>query len=119
MAKEKMDEESKAYLADILPVDPRVSTKPMFGSLGSFAGGHMFGGLFGSKVFARLPEEDRTTLLETEGAEEFSPMPGRPMKEYVAFPDSWREDREKAREWMDKAFAWVSTMPPKEPKKKK
>lgn len=119
MAFARPDEESKAFLASVLPVDPRVTTKPMFGNLGSFIKGNMFAGLYGQQVFIRLPDTDRLRLIEEEGATEFSPMPGKPMKEYVAIPEKWRQNPEAVREWMNRSLEWVEAMPEKLPAKKK
>jgi len=47
-----------------LPEDPRVQVRPMFGNLAGFSNGNMFIGLFGSAVFVRLGEDDRTELLK-------------------------------------------------------
>ncbi|MDN3017313.1 hypothetical protein PH210_14025 [Paenibacillus sp. BSR1-1] len=46
-------------------------------------------------------------------------MPGRPMKEYVALPEKWREEPDKIKEWIQRSITWVETMPEKVPKKKK
>jgi TfoX/Sxy family transcriptional regulator of competence genes len=115
---DKLDEEAKSYYASVVPADPRVLTKPMFGSLASFINGNMFAGLKGSEVFVRLSVEDRETLL-AEGATDFAPMPGKAMKEYASLPAAWRGDVERTREWLDRALEWVSGMPVKEPKRKK
>ncbi|MFY4777444.1 TfoX/Sxy family protein [Metabacillus sp. RGM 3146] len=115
----KPDEESKAFFASVIPIDPRIKIKPMFGNIGSFFNGNMFAGLFGSTVFVRLPENNRLRLLEIEGAAEFSPMPGRPMKEYVTFPEKWRHEPEKIQEWIQRSLQWVETMPEKVSAKKK
>lgn len=119
MAMPKHDEESKTFFTSVIPVEPRIMIKPMFGNLASFINGNMFAGLFGTKIFVRLPEQDRSRLLEEEGATEFSPMPGRPMKEYVAFPEKWRKDPDKIREWIQHSLLWVETMPEKGAAKKK
>ena len=47
-----------------VPEDPRVQVRPMFGNLAGFANGNMFIWLFGSAVFVRLGEDDRTELLK-------------------------------------------------------
>src|SRR4051812_49219546 len=109
----KPDEESKAFFASVIPVDPRIKIKPMFGNISSFLNGNMFSGLFGTTIFVRLSENDRLRLLEIEGAALFSPMPGRPMKEYVTFPDKWRHEPEKIQEWLQRSLQWVETMPEK------
>jgi TfoX/Sxy family transcriptional regulator of competence genes len=115
----KPDEETKSFFASVIPVEPRITIKPMFGNLAGFINGNMFTGLFGTKIFVRLPENDRHRLLEEEGAAEFSPMPGRPMKEYVTFPDEWRNEPDKMREWIQHSIEWVETMQEKVPSKKK
>ena len=75
----------------------------------------MFIGLFGSDVFVRLPEDDRAELLEEEEEEEgtsvFEVMPGRPMKEYVAFPTGWRERPDKTQSWVMRSLGWAGQMP--------
>mgnify|MGYP001125180775 CR=1 FL=1 len=119
MSMPKPDEESKVFFSSVIPVDPRIKIKPMFGNIASFLNGNMFAGLFGSTIFVRLPENDRLRLLEKEGAAEFSPMPGRTMKEYVAFPEEWRQEPEKIQEWIQRSIKWVETLPEKLSAKKK
>ncbi|WP_342043449.1 TfoX/Sxy family protein [Bacillus sp. OTU2372] len=98
------DEESKVFFSSVIPVDPLIKIKPMFGNIASFLNGNMFAGLFGSTIFVRLPENDRLRLLEEEGAAEFSPMPSRTLKEYVAFPEEWRHEPEKIQEWIQRSI---------------
>ena len=109
----KPDEASKAFFESLVPEDPRVQSRPMFGNRAAFVNGNMFLALFGSKVAVRLPEEDRATLLKQAGAEPFEPMPGKGMKEYVVLPDAWRKRRAKAVEWAERSFAWAAALPPK------
>lgn len=118
MTMPRPDEESKAFFASVIPVDPRITIKPMFGNIASFINGNMFSGLFGNQIFVRLPEMERLRLLNEEGATEFSPMPGRAMKEYVTIPDQWRQEPEKIQEWISLSLLWVGELPVKEPKKK-
>ncbi|MDN3017314.1 hypothetical protein PH210_14030 [Paenibacillus sp. BSR1-1] len=63
------DEDSKAFFSTVIPVDPRINIKPMFGNLASFINGNMSAGLFGPQIFVRLQE--RLRLLEEQGATEF------------------------------------------------
>lgn len=119
MSMPRPDEESKAFFAAVIPVNPRITIKPMFGNIGSFINGNMFSGLFGNQIFVRLPEEERLRLLKKEGASEFSPMPGRAMKEYITLPERWRQEPDKIREWIELSIAWVGEMPEKVSKKTK
>ena len=41
-------EADKDFFRSLLPDDPEVEVKPMFGNLGAFVHGNMFAGLFGS-----------------------------------------------------------------------
>lgn len=118
MSMPKPDDGSKEFFASIIPIDPRITIKPMFGNIGSFINGNMFSGLFGNQIFVRLPENERLRLLEEDGASEFSPMPGRAMKEYVTLPEQWRQEPDKIRDWIERSLSWVGEMPEKVSKKK-
>ena len=91
------DEETKAYFESVLPDDPRVQVKPMFGNVAGFLNGNMFMGLFGADLLVRLSEADRAEILQEDGTSIFEPMAGRPMKEYVAIPRSWRAEPDRVR----------------------
>ena len=114
----KPTEADKDYFRSIVPDDPRVEIKPMFGNLAAFVNGNMFMGLFGSDVGVRLPEAERASLLEIEGAGPFGPEE-RPMGEYVALPPVWRDEAERAAEWSERALDHIAALPPKVKKPKK
>jgi len=113
MSMPKPDDESKAYFRSLVPDDPRIQSRPMFGNLAAFVNGNMFLALFGSQVAMRLSNNDRADLLRQAGASPFEPMPGRPMEEYVVLPEAWRKSRKEADEWVGRSFAWTSQLPPK------
>jgi TfoX/Sxy family transcriptional regulator of competence genes len=119
MAMPRPDDETRAFFRTVLPDDPAIQTRPMFGNLAAFVNGNMFAGLYGSSTFVRLPPEGRAELLACEGAGPFEPMPGRPMGEYVVLPDAWRADPETAQSWVRRSFQWASRLPVKEKKEKK
>ncbi|BBH22939.1 hypothetical protein Back11_42840 [Paenibacillus baekrokdamisoli] len=114
----RTNEEMKQLFAAVMPGDPHIHIRPMFGNLAGFINGNMFTGLYGQQIFIRLPEEERSRLIEKEGATLFSPMPGKPMKEYVTIPEQWWEEPDKITAWIDQSLKWVSAMPEKVPKKK-
>ena len=114
----RIDEATRAYFDSLVPDDPRVQVRPMFGNVGAFVNGNMFVGVFGSDVFVRLAEADRAELLGEPGASRFEPMEGRPMAEYVTVPGSWREEPDRTRDWVGRSLSWASEMPPKQPKKR-
>jgi len=89
--------------------------RSMFGCPCGFLGGNMFMGLFGDQLFLRLSEPDRAKLLAEEGAEQFDPMGGRPMREYVVVPAGWLEGDadEELRAWIAKSARYAKSLPPK------
>jgi TfoX/Sxy family transcriptional regulator of competence genes len=109
----KPSDEDRAWFASLVPEAPDVHVRPMFGNLAAFVNGNMFLALLGSQVAVRLSEDDRETLLKQKGAGPFEPMKGRPMKEYVVLPETWRRSRAKAEEWVERSLEWASALPPK------
>jgi TfoX/Sxy family transcriptional regulator of competence genes len=106
---------TKALFASVMPDDPRVVVKPMFGNLGAFVNGNMFAGLFGATVGVRVSDVDRAALEDIEGTGPFGPE-GRPMGGYVGLPEAWAGDPAKAVPWVERAHAHVAGLPPKAPK---
>jgi len=101
----------------LVPDDTRVTVRPMFGNLSAFVNGNMFFGIFGTDFFLRLSTEDQKELLKNKGALMLEPTKGRPMKEYVVIPKSWRDHPETVRPWILKSLEWSSNLPPKKAKK--
>lgn len=89
--------------------------RKMFGYPAGFIGGNMTTGLHQESWIVRLPEETRRERVEA-GWSVFEPMPGRPMREYIALPDEVIADPDEARAWVERAAAYVRTLPPKPPK---
>src|SRR5438128_9549795 len=100
-------------LFDALQPDVGGERKQMFGYPCAFANGHLFTGLFQDTLFVRLGEADRATLLASRGARSFSPMEGRPMKEYVVLPGTMLEDEEAVKRWMRRGLGFAESLPPK------
>jgi TfoX/Sxy family transcriptional regulator of competence genes len=111
------DENSKEFFRSILPDDPRITIRPMFGNISAFVNGNMFTGLFGNDLFVRLSEESRKQLLENSGASLLEPMKGKPMKEYIVIPRTWRNQHQTVRLWVTRSLDWTSRLPPKKTKK--
>ena len=115
----KAEEPSKEFFTSMVPDDPRVTVRPMFGNLAAFVNGNMFLCLLGDDIAVRLPERERDALLREDGAAPFAPIPERPMKEYIAMPGAWREQPDRIREWVGRSLSWASEMPKKKPKRRK
>ncbi|MET3719281.1 TfoX/Sxy family protein [Arthrobacter sp. UYEF21] len=115
----KPSDADKERFRSLVPDHPGVSVKPMFGNLGAFVNGNMFAGLFGPTIGVKLSGKDREVLESTERTVPFGPVE-RPMGGYTGLPEMWNEegdgDDARARAWVEKAFGYVATLPPKEPK---
>lgn len=109
----RLDPATKSFYESILPKDPGIETRPMFGGLGSFVHGNMFAGALGTAVFVRLPERERGDLLREPGGGPFEPVKGHAMAEYATLPPAWVREPVRAREAAAKALAWAAAMPPK------
>ena len=95
-----------------------VEVRKMFGFPAASIGGTMVAGLHQESVMVRLPAGERESRL-ADGWSLFEPMPGRPMREYVALPEAVADDVAAVRHWVERAASYVRTLPPKAPKPRK
>jgi TfoX/Sxy family transcriptional regulator of competence genes len=85
----KPSEDAKAAFAKVVPDDPAVILKPMFGQLSAFVNGNMFCGIFGEELMLRLPA-DEIENIKKQGGRDFEPVAGHKMGGYVVVPGNWR-----------------------------
>ncbi len=78
-----------ARFRSLVPADPDVEVRPMFGNLGAFVHGNMFMGLLGADIGLKLTGGDADELRSVEGGGAFGP-PGRPMGGWALLPASAR-----------------------------
>jgi|SRR5579859_962757 len=102
---------------DAVVPGPPATPRKMFGYPAAFVTGNMFMGLFQEDMILRLPEAERSELLKV-GGRIFEPMPGRPMREYVAVPPALLANHEKLRPWVAKALEYGASLKPKPGKQK-
>ena len=98
---------------DLLVDLPLAERRQMFGCPCAFVGGQMFTGLHQENLFLRLSEADRAEFLKLDGARMFEPM-GRPMCEYVIVPPALLASSELLDPWLERAFQYAASLPPKE-----
>jgi TfoX/Sxy family transcriptional regulator of competence genes len=114
----KSSEEMVARFTEAVAGIEGLEQRKMFGYPAAFVGGNMTTGLHQESWIVRLPEPVRRERLEA-GWSIFEPMPGRPMREYVALPDEVIADPEQVRAWVERAVEYVRGLPPKKPKASK
>ena len=110
------DEKFEKFFRSILPDDPNVTIRPMFGNIAAFVNGNMFTGLYGEDMFVRLSDDDAKKLLTTKGASSFEPMKGRPMQGYTLIPRAWKSRPDLVRPWVSKSLNWTGKLPAKQKK---
>lgn len=110
-------EDAKAAFTKLVPDEPAITLKPMFGQLSAFVNGNMFCGLFGDDLVVRLPEAEITAVKE-QGGRDFEPMAGHKMGGYVMVPGSWRSKPAPAVALIKRSLAVTRAMPAKKPKSK-
>ena len=112
----KPSEADKERFRALMPESAGVEVKPMFGNLGAFVNGNMFAGLLGADIGVKLDQASGAELSAVPGRGPFGPGE-RPMGGYLSLPASLSDDEAAA--WLERARAYVATLPPKAPKPKK
>lgn len=107
----KPTEADKTRFRSLVPDDPRVETKPMFGNLGAFVNGNMFMGLYGDQIGIKLGPEDAAELARIEGSGPFGPAE-RPMGGYLTLPPGFAGMPEAA-QWVSRSLDFIARRPPK------
>jgi TfoX/Sxy family transcriptional regulator of competence genes len=97
----------------IVPPDPRVERRKMFGYPAAFVGSNLFMSLHQESLILRLSEGDRAEFLKLPGASLFEPMPGRPMREYVAVPEPILRQDAALAGWIRRSLGYATSLPAK------
>lgn len=119
MAWRKVPQENVELLANIVRAIPEAELRPMFGCPAYFINGNMFVGAHQEYMILRLSPADREEILQRDDVVTFTPMAGRPMKEYVIIPAVIFSSEAAFLPWLQKSRAYVSALPVKEAKVKK
>lgn len=106
-------EEAKAAFARLVPDEPAITIKPMFGQLSAFVNGNMFCGIFGEELVVRLPEVE-IAQVKRQGGRDFEPVAGHKMGGYVMVPAGWRARPPAA--LIKRALEETRKLPAKKPK---
>ena len=109
---DKSPPELVARFGEILEGYPDAERRKMFGYPAAFVGGNMATGLFADQWVVRLPD-DEIEPAKARGASSFEPMPGKPMKAFVAIPAADIDDDAALRAWVERGLALAGSMPKK------
>jgi TfoX/Sxy family transcriptional regulator of competence genes len=88
----------------------------MFGYPCAFVAGNLFAGLHQESVIVRLTESERAAGMAELGACKLEPMPGRPMREYIAVPKAELKGTRQLSVWLQRALDYAASLPAKERK---
>jgi len=113
MTMPKPSEQAKAAFQKLVPPEPNVTTRPMFGNLAGFVNGNMFCGLFGEDLFVRVSKDDQARVRK-QGGRPFEVMPGRAMTGYVMVPAGWQKKPDATGAWIVTALSWSRALPAKD-----
>ena len=96
----------------ILKSRSNVDEKRMFGGVGFLRYGNMLVGVWQNSLIARLGPEDGAKALAEKHVRPFD-VTGKPMKGWVMVSPEGMETEEQLRTWIQRAKAFVDTLPAK------
>lgn len=99
----------------VLEAKRGVTEKRMFGGLALMAQGHMFVGIVGDLLMARVGPAGYEEALQRAHVRVMD-FTGKPMNGYVFVEPPGFEDDDELRAWVDRCFAFVHTLAPKHPR---
>lgn len=111
------DEGAAERVREIVHARPDVTERKMFGGLAFMSHGHMFIGVLGETLMARIGPAAYAQALAMPHVREMD-FTGRPMKGYVYVDPAGFESDEAIQYWVNRSCAFVDTLPPKLPRQR-
>lgn len=108
----KPSDKAKEIFSEIIPSEPAITLRPMFGNLAAFVNGNMFTGLFGEGLFVRLPDEEAAGVIK-KGGKPFEPVAGHRMGGYVMVWSDWQSKPAGVKPLIARALTLTRAMPAK------
>jgi TfoX/Sxy family transcriptional regulator of competence genes len=93
---------------------PAAQRRKMFGYAALFVGGNLATSLFADRWVVRMAPADTEALRAVDGAEPFSPAPGRSMTGWTLLPRELVDDDAGLDAWLGRAFAFAASLPAKD-----
>ena len=92
--------------------DPLISEKKMFGGIAFLYRGHMFAGISGTSLMARVGKHEYTDSLGREHVREMD-FTGKPMQGYVFVDPPGIQSEEQLAFWLARCKQFAATLPAK------
>jgi TfoX/Sxy family transcriptional regulator of competence genes len=108
----KPSDKAKEAFSALVPDEPAITLRPMFGNLAAFVNGNMFSGLFGEGLFVRLPDDEAAAVIK-KGGRPFEPVAGHRMGGYVMVWSDWQAKPAGVRPLIERALTLTRAMPAK------
>lgn len=106
------DEGLAERIRDVLVRTPHITERRMFGGVAFLADGHMFVGVIGDMLMARVGPENYAAALKRRHVREMD-FTGKPMKGYVYVDPAGIAGDEELEEWVMECRGFVRTLPAK------
>jgi TfoX/Sxy family transcriptional regulator of competence genes len=106
------DDELGDRIRDVLAGRDGVREQKMFGGLGFMVGGHMAVGVIKDELMARVGADREDEALAQPHAR-LMDFTGRPMTGFIQVAAEGVATEEQVRPWVERALAFVATLPPK------
>jgi TfoX/Sxy family transcriptional regulator of competence genes len=106
------DEQLAGRIREVLGDDPGIDERKMFGGIAFLLDGNMFVGVTGDDLMVRVGPDAWADALGQPQAREMD-FTGRSMKGYVYVSAEGTAEDEDLAAWVDRALAFVGSLPPK------
>ncbi len=108
------DEGLAERLRDLLHPSTQITERKMFGGLAFMSCGHMFVGILGETLMARVGPDDYEAVLNRPHVRKMD-FTGKPMRGYVFVDPPGFEDDATLNTWVASCRRFVASLPPKQP----
>lgn len=89
-----------------------ITQRKMFGGLAFMSNGHMFIGVLGSTLMARIGTNEYEQALAMPHVREMD-FTGKPMRGYVFIEPGGFETDDSLKYWVNKSYGFAASLPPK------
>ena len=107
------DEDIAARIRELIPAEPSVSEKKMFGGLAFLIGGNMAVAASGQGGILERVDPEQSDSLATETAAQTAVMRGREMRGWLRVDSEHLHDTQQLERWVSLGTAYARSLPTK------